>query len=382
VSGAAYLRDVKGTASSDHLDFVRGMAALAVFVHHTIVLLFAPQEGWLLALSTMGSEPPVVMFFVLSGFLVGGSVVRDTEKGRWSWRVYLTNRLTRLWVVLLPAIALTFLWDRATIGITQGIEPGLHVADFVPIENLREGSNFTILLGNIAFTQTILVPTFGSNIPLWSLAYEWWYYVAFPCFWLAAVTKPPLVRLVSVLLGIGALAFAGAYIAAHFLLWLFGAVLAFLPIQHSLGGSRRRQVGFAIVITLALIAVVVAVALGGIPNRLLGRVGIAATFAGLLYVLLHDRRPSGNGIYAKGSRVLAGFSFTLYIVHMPIMVFVRAMWTYAEPWPVDISHAGRAMGVYVAVLLYAYGISRITEARTDRIRRWILGGRNDPSNGR
>ena len=33
---------------------------------------------------------------------------------------------------------------------------------------------------NAFFLQTIVGPTFGSNGPLWSLAYEWWYYVLFP----------------------------------------------------------------------------------------------------------------------------------------------------------------------------------------------------------
>jgi peptidoglycan/LPS O-acetylase OafA/YrhL len=33
---------------------------------------------------------------------------------------------------------------------------------------------------NAFFLQTIAGPTFGSNGPLWSLAYEWWYYVLFP----------------------------------------------------------------------------------------------------------------------------------------------------------------------------------------------------------
>src|SRR5262249_48022606 len=37
-----------------------------------------------------------------------------------------------------------------------------------------------VALGNAAFLETIAVPTFGSDAPLWSLAYEFWYYVTFP----------------------------------------------------------------------------------------------------------------------------------------------------------------------------------------------------------
>jgi hypothetical protein len=35
-------------------------------------------------------------------------------------------------------------------------------------------------LGNLCFVQTVSVPVYGSNGPLWSLANEFWYYVMFP----------------------------------------------------------------------------------------------------------------------------------------------------------------------------------------------------------
>jgi peptidoglycan/LPS O-acetylase OafA/YrhL len=37
-----------------------------------------------------------------------------------------------------------------------------------------------VLLGNLVFLQAILVPTWGSNGPLWSLAFEFWFYIWFP----------------------------------------------------------------------------------------------------------------------------------------------------------------------------------------------------------
>ena len=48
----------------------------------------------------------VIVFFVLSGYLVGGSVLRSVRTGSWSWRAYLLARLSRLYVVLLPALLL------------------------------------------------------------------------------------------------------------------------------------------------------------------------------------------------------------------------------------------------------------------------------------
>jgi hypothetical protein len=37
-----------------------------------------------------------------------------------------------------------------------------------------------IFLGNMGFLQGIFVHTAGTNLALWSLANEFWYYIAFP----------------------------------------------------------------------------------------------------------------------------------------------------------------------------------------------------------
>lgn len=51
------------------------------------------------------------------------------------------------------------------------------------------GVNVTALFGNLFMLQDVLTPTRGSNGPLWSLSYEWWYYCLF-AFALAAIALP------------------------------------------------------------------------------------------------------------------------------------------------------------------------------------------------
>ena len=150
------------------LDFCRGLAALAVVTGHARLFALATYSSgtakslWLapLYLLTGLGRQAVVIFFVLSGFLIGRNVLNAFSNGEWSWRAYAAHRLARLWAVLLPALVLTALLDMA-----RGEWPDLLVA-----------------LGNAAFLQTIAVPVFGSNAPLWSLAYEFWYYAMFPLF--------------------------------------------------------------------------------------------------------------------------------------------------------------------------------------------------------
>jgi peptidoglycan/LPS O-acetylase OafA/YrhL len=107
--------------SSVHLDAVRGLAALVVLVGHNRDLYFSPviskQRASVQPASsptltarpaapgqiTMGNEA-VMLFFVLSGYLVGGAVLRALSRGVWSWGDYLIRRLTRLYVVLIPGL--------------------------------------------------------------------------------------------------------------------------------------------------------------------------------------------------------------------------------------------------------------------------------------
>ena len=100
------------TQASVLLDLVRGLAAFLVVISHARNLLFVDYSDlpahplWTTVFYTItrAGHQSVVIFFVLSGYLVGGSVLRTVERRTWSWTSYLTHRLVRLWVVLLPGL--------------------------------------------------------------------------------------------------------------------------------------------------------------------------------------------------------------------------------------------------------------------------------------
>ena len=120
----------------------------------------------------------VIVFFVMSGYLVGGSVLRSVNARRWSWRSYLMARLTRLYIVLLPALMLGGVIDWVGMHIpgAEAIYSGRSGIHAVPM-NVYTTLNLPALLGNLLFLQTIVlpgmggrpVPLFGSNGPLWEL---------------------------------------------------------------------------------------------------------------------------------------------------------------------------------------------------------------------
>lgn len=105
--------------SLEALDAMRACAALLVFVGHERNLLFQ-DHGALVApgplvsaayfLTSLG-HAAVEVFLVLSGHVIAGSVLAARRAGTRSWRRYLVSRLTRLEIVLLPALALGAPWD-------------------------------------------------------------------------------------------------------------------------------------------------------------------------------------------------------------------------------------------------------------------------------
>jgi peptidoglycan/LPS O-acetylase OafA/YrhL len=171
------------TVASVLLDLVRGLAAWLVLSVHlrNMVLIDYPDAirrgaSHLLAamyVLTSGGHQAVVMFFVLSGYLVGGSVLRLLRQRRWRWSSYLTHRLVRLWIVLLPGLLLCWLWDsvglRSHSLLYHGIIPYYETGD---ISKLQTVSAF---FGNLFFMQPMLIQTYGSDGSLWSLSYEFWY---------------------------------------------------------------------------------------------------------------------------------------------------------------------------------------------------------------
>jgi len=94
--------------ASDHLDLLRGVAALAVLLGHLHDCFFEsfrksgshnPFAAGLILLSSFSHEA-VIIFFVLSGYLIGTSVLKGAVGQRRSWNSYLIRRATGLYVVL------------------------------------------------------------------------------------------------------------------------------------------------------------------------------------------------------------------------------------------------------------------------------------------
>jgi len=368
------------------MDTIRGLAAILVMLGHSRDLFFSSlntkpnatyqaQHGPIThvqhGLITLGNEA-VMIFFILSGYLVGGSVLRAFQRSRWSWKDYLTKRLTRLWVVLLPAlilsVALDFLglqlFPEATSiyrGPSGQTEVSAHLA-----QTLTPGT----MAGNVVFLQTILVPVPGTNIALWSLSNEFWYYLIFPLLILALwPSRSVRVRLVCLLLAVGLLFFIRFPIAVLFPIWLLGAAIALLPLRLPYRVSSL----LSVVLSLLLLPVMVLIRRLSV-DLVVAQTCIALYFGVLLYVLLNRTRPARPGFYPRVATVLSDLSYPLYLIHLPILVFLCAFvnrpW---HQWTKTPGHFGVMFALDSTTLVVAYIFHLAFQQHTETIRLYLLG---------
>jgi peptidoglycan/LPS O-acetylase OafA/YrhL len=368
------------TSASASLDVMRGVAACAVMFGHLRTLFFvnfSQVEGKTRSLEALYfltgfGHQAVMVFFVLSGFLISSTVLRSLVSRDWSWRDYAINRATRLYVVLVPGLLLGFFWDRLGSGLfaSQGIyaHPLEDLGTSVPLQNL----NLPTFLGNLLFLQTIFCRTFGSNGPLWSLSNEFWYYVLFPVGLGAALAW--IGRRFRGAVFLTCLAAAVCFLEdlaglLGFLIWLSGVAVVLL---HSSVRINSRRISFVILLCVCLL-------LGGAffasrsvwEASLRGDLAVGLAFALFLFGVLLYAGGESSPHYAAVAHHLAGFSYSLYVLHFPLLLFLRCWLVPAERWQPTVSHLFEAGAVGTGCLVYAWLISLFTEKKTDVTRRRV-----------
>lgn len=362
-------------AASKHLDALRGIAAVGVCWSHLRDLFFRDynqvpgHHAWMqvLYLATGLGHQWVVIFFVLSGYLVGGSVLRAFATNRWSWGTYLLNRLTRLYAVLIPALLLGALLDVSGCHLfgLSGVYGGATGAHELSVR-IPDRLTWPIFLGNLAYLQGIFVMPFGSNGPMWSLANEFWYYIAFP--FLGCALWPKLSvgkRILNFALFAAVIVFIKPAIALMGLLWLMGVLIHFVPDLPSASPLLRRALIAAAALACCATLAWCKQSRSGFADYILGVVVTA-----LIYAILVGARTPMPRIYNATAHFVSRSSYTLYLTHVPMLLFLGG-WIAQPRWNPTPVHLAQGLGIFVVLMLYAQVVWFCFESRTDAIRNWF-----------
>jgi peptidoglycan/LPS O-acetylase OafA/YrhL len=146
--------------------------------------------------------------------------------------------------------------------------------------------------------------------------------------------------------------------------WLMGSMLAMVPAPKS--GAWVRWTALALYLPAVFCSKAIVLP-GYTGDYLLG----VCTALFLWAMLSATREAEEHSSAVKAARGLARFSYTLYVVHLPALVFAAAVLVGTARWPVSPGHVAVAAAVLLATALYALGVAALTEFHTDWVRRWV-----------
>ncbi|WP_213774051.1 acyltransferase [Bradyrhizobium sp. dw_78] len=363
-----------GMALSHVLNFSRAVAALLVLFFHIRSSLVVPYNllsvyNWparaFFVITTFGHDA-VIIFFVLSGYLVGGAVLKLDIRSPHDLREYWIDRSIRIGPVLIAATALS-----ATL---QYMAPALDCAD-----------TSTTILGNAAGFQNFLVKPLCNNLPLWSISNEIVYYFVFPVviaafsrvftIWLAiSLAGTALIFVLSVKLA----PLDDTNIVLDFPFWLFGAALWFMP-----GSFPRRR-------RIALLAMAASLLFGRLEfskeHFWFRDLFLAASFSYTLATFFNQPMPRTSiratlaSYMARASRWFAELSFSLYVTHYPLIrlyiyfYFLNAGHHRTRYTAVTPEFLLEFAGLSIVCILIAFCFSALFE-RPRRLFKRVLSGR-------
>jgi peptidoglycan/LPS O-acetylase OafA/YrhL len=341
------------------LDWVRFLAALIVVMGHVRSSYFIDFSGLgddsknifsgiFFALTRLGNEA-VIIFFVISGFLVGGKSIERALRGQFRIADYAVDRLTRIYVPLIPVIILTY-------------------AIQIWLQNIDD---FSIFSANFLGLQGVVKPTLKYNGPLWSLAYETWFYFSCGCLIALATDQGKVVYLALLAFGLACL----SLLESHYVFsWILGAAAYLLRSKTPnasifVAGVACMIIGTAL-LQMSSTGVEAAAYQTGIPRStvtLLFSLG-AALFISQVVLMPTPSTKIGDVLYGYGF-CLAAFSYSLYLTHNPIVLLLTH--NNSPNRQVGFYSLSAFVSLTIATIAFAYIFYLIFERNTATVRKFI-----------
>ncbi|MES2775211.1 MAG: acyltransferase [Bacteroidota bacterium] len=286
------------------LDAMRLSAAMLVFLHHVYSIWFNDVVGDKLVSIAHYS---VVIFFVLSGYLIAYTTANNNR----GVIQYAQSRLGRLYSILLPALFITAIC-QLTIFYTN---PAVHEHFSRPPVALRYGLS-AVFLNEVWFLSA--APAINS--PLWSMSYEFWYYVIFGLWFFLKKSW------LSYVIILGAILVAGPSILAMMPIWIMGC-LAYKMRRLQISNKTAWLLfllGMSASLLLLEVLPSMPFAMGQAPLHFANQfvtdiiIGffVAVALFGISHIRVNTQAPSSIISFRK----IADLTFPLYLLHYPLLV--------------------------------------------------------------
>ena len=344
------------------LEGLRGFAALYVFADHLLTgRVLAKNSAWGLLLD-QGFEV-VMLFFLLSGFVIFYSQSHHHDQ---TFKGYFWRRAKRIFPIYLFALGVTYAANCLSAGAWLRLDaPGLL-------------GNIFMLQDTYGFKPGVRVDTFGGNISLWSLSYEWWFYMLFwPIY--RGVKPGAQLPVAAGLSAAGGLLYVvwpnqASLFLLYFVIWWCGVEMARTYGAGARPNFANQWRGVAVLggfcLGLAAMRFLASDAAGLLGHPVLRQFLSSWIFlvGGLAWSAIRFR---GFGFIPACFGWMAPISYAVYVLHYPLAVSARYL--------SFVPGAGLQMAGYVLIVLLASCWSELVLQRwvNGRLRKW--GGGERPS---
>lgn len=331
-----------GRNKLDFLDSIRGLAAIYVLIGHSRWLLseqwsdfqihklqynlFEQFLAYFFLFFKYGHEV-VIFFFILSGFVIHLKYAKRLKNNvdvKFDFLSYFRSRFYRIYPPYLFALILTYYFDKLVEFYNFSIYNHLTPTKLINI-SVFFNHDLKTFIGNLFFLQGTFIPIFGSNGPLWSLMYEWWFYMLYPFLYL--LTKKNISIVYTMIVGVSLIFFLGGTtniilidkIFSYLFIWCLGVLVADIYVGRII---INKKFFFPLIILLILIPLYPRF---DIPQLFKDAITSVSLF-GLFMLFFHLlERKSFVIILLERFSFLGSFSYTLYVIHFPLLVFYNGL---------------------------------------------------------
>ncbi|MGZ6838928.1 MAG: acyltransferase family protein [Frankiaceae bacterium] len=321
-------------------DFARGVAAQAVVLGHALNM-FVPGIFMVPGHPVFYMQSfAVIIFFVLSGYLITSALLKKKELPGYTFGSYLIDRIARVVYPLVPSLGLVIAFDFLVFHGSTKLP-----FDTVDLQPQTVAGNFLLLFNHPILQELaprlglpwISVGPVGSAAPLWSVVAEWWIYVAFGLLAFVAIRRMKL-GVGGALLLVFSIAVPLGYMAKgdyESLGWIIGMLYALCTAQmRKLPGSLHGAVTM-----LATAGFLVSLWFSDQNLHTASAVGMASVAFCHLYFWIPGRQDSSGSVSKPGGSVMAAasarfnrisvflssFSYSLYLIHFSVLTY---LWFY------------------------------------------------------
>lgn len=381
--------------SSVFLNLIRLVSCELVVIGHFLTRYQPIPADALFKLGSIIGGAAVLLFFILSGLLISYSLHNKLENPEYRFRNYFVDRFSRIYSGLLPAMLL-----GTVIVVVIYVTNYSYFVDLCSMQSTPSLLNFVMTLAMlesfpVAFFNSLLsvfglsfplpeVTPYGFNGILWTLVILWWIYMVFGWIVIGSVglirkqksskSYKAIFLVVAVFL---ILLLLGLYQqnSSLVIVWFVGVLMMLAISSKTLKAKISSNLAtrlLGILFILSLLSAVYGMYLAAWTAQYYGLgLGVllsAFVFLGVLFFNLGGLKRASklmsNKHVVSGITIGAAFSYTLFVTHYPIIIFLNGL-------NLPVNRFLMFLPILLITNLVAFSIAHFTEKRYKALARTI-----------